>query len=67
MSLMKTGKLHNDPYCFYAIEKKIFSEELKNPVNRMRLKLKRRLNAITAEHGKRMPVMIKKMKLRAEK
>lgn len=67
MSLMKTGKLHNDPYCFYAIEKKIFREELKNPVNRMRLKLKKRLNAITAEHGKRMSVMFKNMKPGAEK
>ncbi|MBA4389933.1 MAG: radical SAM/SPASM domain-containing protein [Syntrophus sp. (in: bacteria)] len=50
MSLMKTGRLHNDPYCFYAIEKKLFSEELKDPLTRIRLGLKRRLNAITAKH-----------------
>ncbi len=53
MSLMKTGRLHNDPYCFNAIEKRLFSEELKNPLTRMRLSMKRRLNAITAERGKK--------------
>jgi len=67
MSLMKTGKLHNDPYCFYAIEKKIFHEELKNPVNRMRMKLKKRLDAIAAEYGKGRPVIFKNMKLNADK
>jgi len=29
MSFMKTGELHNDPYCFYRIEKKLF-----NPIKR---------------------------------
>jgi radical SAM protein with 4Fe4S-binding SPASM domain len=43
MSLMKTGKLHNDPYCFYAIEKRLFADELKKPWTRMKLGLKKRL------------------------
>lgn len=51
MSLMKTGRLHNDPYCFNAIERMLFSEELKNPLTRIRLGMKRRLNAITAKRG----------------
>lgn len=46
MSLMKTGKLHNDPYCFYAIEKRLFNKELKNPVTRIRLELKKKMNSI---------------------
>jgi radical SAM protein with 4Fe4S-binding SPASM domain len=49
MSLMKTGRLHNDPYCFYAIENKLFSEELKNPFTRIKLALKRRLDALTTK------------------
>jgi radical SAM protein with 4Fe4S-binding SPASM domain len=49
MSLMKTGGLHNDPYCFYAIEKRLFSKELKNPLTRMKLGLKRRLAALTSK------------------
>jgi len=49
MSLMKTGRLHNDPYCFHAIEQKLFSEELKKPLTRIRLGLKRRLDALTSE------------------
>jgi radical SAM protein with 4Fe4S-binding SPASM domain len=53
MSLMKTGRLHNDPYCFYAIEKRLFNEELKNPLTRIRLRLKRKLNSITAKRGRR--------------
>lgn len=52
MSLMKTGRLHNDPYCFHAIEKKLFSEELKNPLTRIRLGLMRRLDTITAKKGR---------------
>ncbi|MHB8108628.1 MAG: radical SAM protein [Syntrophorhabdaceae bacterium] len=50
MSLMRTGKLHNDPYCFYAIEKKLFDHELKNPLNKIRWKLKRKLNEITEKN-----------------
>ena len=53
MSLMKTGRLHNDPYCFSAIEKRLFSRELKNPLTRLRIGLKRRLNAITAKRGQK--------------
>lgn len=43
MSLMKTGKLHNDPYCFYKIEKRLFSKELKNPLYKFALKARKRL------------------------
>ena len=39
MSLMKTGKVHNDSYCFYKMEQRLFKEELKNPVKRFMLKL----------------------------
>jgi hypothetical protein len=39
MSLMKTGALHNDPYCFCSIEKEIFAEELDSPVKKLKLKL----------------------------
>lgn len=49
MSLMKTGRLHNDPYCFHAIEKRLFSDELNNPLTRARLGLKKRLDAFTAK------------------
>ncbi|MRR59046.1 MAG: radical SAM protein [Deltaproteobacteria bacterium] len=49
MSLMKTGRLHNDPYCFHAIEQRLFSEELKKPLTRIRLGLKIRLDALTPE------------------
>jgi radical SAM protein with 4Fe4S-binding SPASM domain len=58
MSLMKTGRLHNDPYCFHAIERRLFSRELKNPLTRLRLGLKRRLNALAPERclpGKKNP------------
>jgi len=51
MSLMKTGRLHNDPYCFYSIEKKLFGEELKNPLTRIKLGLKKKVNAISAKRG----------------
>jgi radical SAM protein with 4Fe4S-binding SPASM domain len=53
MSLMKTGRLHNDPYCFYAIEKRLFSKELKNPLIRIRLGLKRKLDTITEKRGQK--------------
>jgi radical SAM protein with 4Fe4S-binding SPASM domain len=39
MSLMKTGKPNNDPYCFYKIERKLFAEELNNPLKRLRFRL----------------------------
>jgi radical SAM protein with 4Fe4S-binding SPASM domain len=39
MSLMKTGKLHNDSYCFRSIEQKLFEKEFKNPLKKIRLKL----------------------------
>ena len=44
MSLMKTGKLHNDPYCFNRIEQRLFSKELKNPFHKLALKARKRLN-----------------------
>lgn len=49
MSLMKTGLLHNDPYCFNAIEKRLFKKDLRNPLARIKLRIKRRLNAITSK------------------
>ena len=39
MSLMKTGGLHNDPYCFCRLEKEMFREELENPLNKLGFKL----------------------------
>jgi radical SAM protein with 4Fe4S-binding SPASM domain len=48
MSLMKTGVLHNDPYCFHRIEQRIFEKELRNPFFRLMMKARRRLDAITA-------------------
>ena len=39
MSLMKTGALHNDPYCFHNIEKDIFAEELADPLKKIKLRL----------------------------
>ena len=41
MSLMKTGRLHNDPYCFYAIENNLFGRELDKPLARIRRGLDR--------------------------
>jgi len=35
MSLMKTGRLHNDPYCFFRIEKELFPGELPGPAARL--------------------------------
>jgi radical SAM protein with 4Fe4S-binding SPASM domain len=49
MSLMKTGKLHNDPYCFQRIEQRIFEKELRNPFYRLMIKVRRRFNALTAQ------------------
>lgn len=39
MSLMKTGALHNDPYCFCRLEKEIFKDEPRDPLGRAALKL----------------------------
>ena len=39
MSLMKSGALHNDPYCFYNIERRLFAEEFKNPLKRFWFRL----------------------------
>lgn len=39
MSLMKTGALHNDPYCFRRLEKEIFRDELREPLKRTGFKL----------------------------
>jgi radical SAM protein with 4Fe4S-binding SPASM domain len=47
MSLMKTGLLHNDSYCFCSLEKKLFSGELDSPVR----KIKARLQALADRNG----------------
>jgi hypothetical protein len=39
MSLMKTGRLHNDPYCFLAIEKDMLDREGGGPLGKLKLKL----------------------------
>ena len=39
MSLMKSGALHNDPYCFCRLEKEMFKEELGGPLGRLSAKL----------------------------
>ena len=39
MSLMKTGRFHNDPYCFSKIERRLLADDLKNPFKRMALEL----------------------------
>ncbi len=39
MSLMKTGRLHNDPYCFLSIEKKLLAAEKAGPLRNFGLKL----------------------------
>ncbi len=44
MSLMATGVKHNDPYCFFRIEKKFMQAELHNPVRRAVLKLRQKMN-----------------------
>jgi len=40
MSLMKTGGFHNDLYCFWKIEQRLFAKELKSPLKKTMLKLK---------------------------
>lgn len=45
MSLMSTGKKHNNPYCFYSIEQDLFSSELKNPFKKAYLNFKQKMNA----------------------
>ncbi|MDD2773995.1 MAG: radical SAM protein [Elusimicrobiales bacterium] len=44
MSLMLSGKKHNDPYCFLAIEKKLFAAELARPWRRIYFWLRRFYN-----------------------
>ncbi len=39
MSLMKSGSLHNDPYCFYKLENRLFAEELNGPLKRFCFRL----------------------------
>ncbi len=39
MSLLKSGSLHNDPYCFYKLERRLFAGEFKDPFRRLRFKL----------------------------
>jgi radical SAM protein with 4Fe4S-binding SPASM domain len=39
MSLMKSRALHNDPYCFYKLERRLFAEELNNPLKRFLFRL----------------------------
>lgn len=53
MSLMKTGAFHNDPYCFRRIEERLFLTELRNPWNRLRLKVCRRLAALDPRGDKK--------------
>jgi len=48
MSLMKTGVLHNDPYCFHTIEQRIFAKELRNPWQRLLIKVRRKLTTLSA-------------------
>lgn len=47
MSLMKTGALHNDPYCFCSLEKKLFAGEFDSPVRG----IKARLQALADGNG----------------
>lgn len=51
MSLMKTGKFHNDPYCFHKIEQRIFRKELRNPFYRLMLKTRNRINNISSKYN----------------
>jgi radical SAM protein with 4Fe4S-binding SPASM domain len=53
MSLMKTGKLHNDPYCFHRIEQRIFAKELRNPWYRLMIQARRRLTATSRRGSER--------------
>lgn len=45
MSLMKSGGLHNDPYCFYKLEQRLFAEEFRNPLRRLQFRLNGWINA----------------------
>ena len=47
MSLMKTGALNNDPYCFCSLEKQLFAGELDSPVK----KIKDRLQSLADRSG----------------
>ncbi|MEA3306521.1 MAG: radical SAM protein, partial [Elusimicrobiota bacterium] len=49
MSLMKTGAMHNDSYCFHKIEQKLFKEELKNPFKKFILKLSGLKSSLSAD------------------
>ncbi len=49
MSLMKTGKMHNDAYCFYKIEQRLFKDELKNPLKKLMLKLSGFKSSLSAD------------------
>lgn len=53
MSLMKTGKFHNDPYCFHRIEQRIFEKELRNPWYRLLLKARKRLAAFGVQRDEK--------------
>lgn len=53
MSLMKTGKFHNDPYCFNRLEKRLFRDELRNPLYRLMLRMKRRVNTFARNRESR--------------
>ena len=45
MSLMKSGAVHNDPYCFYKLENRLFAEELNSPAKRLLFRLNGLANA----------------------
>ena len=45
MSLMKSGAVHNDPYCFYKLEHRFFAEEFKNPLKRFWFRMNGLVNA----------------------
>ena len=52
MSLMKTGCLHNDPYCFARIERELFPEELPGPFARAALSARGRAAGKLARLGR---------------
>jgi len=52
MSLMKTGRLHNDPYCFARIERELFPEELPGPFARAALSARGRAAGKLARLGR---------------
>ena len=49
MSLMKTGKMHNDSYCFFKIEQRLFKDDLKNPLKKFMLKLSGLKSSMSAD------------------